>query len=82
MALTYFPLMIHCIKTHGAANLASIYYEQGNLEMAIFHYKQAISLDSEFLEAYNNLVGHLVSYHYTGFFTVNLYFYFRLFLLI
>lgn len=52
--------MIHCIKTHGAANLASIYYEQGNLDMAIFHYKQAISLDSEFLEAYNNLVGHFV----------------------
>jgi tetratricopeptide (TPR) repeat protein len=53
--------------------LASIYYEQGNLDMAIFHYKQAISLDSEFLEAYNNLVGHFVSYH-SGFFTVNWYF--------
>ncbi|KAI3683413.1 hypothetical protein L1987_83916 [Smallanthus sonchifolius] len=36
-------------------NLASIYYEQGNLEIAINHYKQAIALDTGFLEAYNNL---------------------------
>lgn len=39
-----------------AGNLASVYYEQGNLDLAIMHYKQAILLDSTFLEAYNNLV--------------------------
>lgn len=46
-----------------AGNLASVYYEQGNMEMAIFHYRRAITCDTEFLEAYNNLVGtffHLV----------------------
>ena len=39
-----------------AGNLASIYYEQGELDLAIMHYKQAIMLDTAFLEAYNNLV--------------------------
>lgn len=34
-----------------------MYYEQGQLDLAIFHYKQAIACDSAFLEAYNNLVG-------------------------
>ncbi|KAI3742261.1 hypothetical protein L1987_59941 [Smallanthus sonchifolius] len=36
-------------------NLASIYYERGNLEVATNHYKQAIARDTGFLEAYNNL---------------------------
>ncbi|EOY05087.1 Tetratricopeptide repeat (TPR)-like superfamily protein isoform 2 [Theobroma cacao] len=36
-------------------NLASIYYEQRNLDMAILNYRRAIALDSGFLEAYNNL---------------------------
>lgn len=44
-------------QSFGAGNLASMYYEQGQLDLAIFHYKQAISCDSAFLEAYNNLVG-------------------------
>jgi protein O-GlcNAc transferase len=39
----------------GAGNLASLYYEQGLLDHAIAHYKQALLLDSNFLEAYNNL---------------------------
>jgi len=36
-------------------NLASVYYEQGQMDLAIMHYKQAIMLDSSFVEAYNNL---------------------------
>ncbi len=57
----------------GAGNLASLYYEQGLLDHAIVHYKQALLLDSNFLEAYNNLVWllsksqnyiHTVSYWY------------------
>ncbi|KAK6161641.1 hypothetical protein DH2020_005022 [Rehmannia glutinosa] len=36
-------------------NLASVYYEQSNLDMAILNYKRAIACDSGFLEAYNNL---------------------------
>lgn len=40
----------------GAGNLASVYYEQGQLDVAILHYKQALAFDSGFLEAYNNLV--------------------------
>ena len=40
-----------------AGNMASTYYEQGQMDMAIMHYKQAIDCDSGFLEAYNNLVG-------------------------
>ncbi|KAG6528336.1 hypothetical protein ZIOFF_010489 [Zingiber officinale] len=46
-------------------NLAGIYYEQSQLDMAILHYKQAINCDSTFIEAYNNLgnalkdVGHV-----------------------
>lgn len=43
--------LLHC-----SGNLTSIYYEQGNLEMAINHYKQAIARDAGFLGAYNNLV--------------------------
>ncbi|KAG6514301.1 hypothetical protein ZIOFF_024651 [Zingiber officinale] len=35
-------------------NLAGIYYEQSQLDMAILHYKQAINCDSTFIEAYNN----------------------------
>ncbi|KAG6527806.1 hypothetical protein ZIOFF_009936 [Zingiber officinale] len=38
-----------------AGNLAGIYYEQSQLDMAILHYKQAIICDSTFIEAYNNL---------------------------
>ncbi|KAG6527744.1 hypothetical protein ZIOFF_009870 [Zingiber officinale] len=38
-----------------AGNLAGIYYEQSQLDMAILHYKQAINYDSTFIEAYNNL---------------------------
>ncbi|KAG5553325.1 hypothetical protein RHGRI_011257 [Rhododendron griersonianum] len=38
-----------------ACNLASIYYEQGKLDMAVLHYKRAIACDAGFLEAYNNL---------------------------
>lgn len=40
----------------GAGNLASTYYEQGQLDLAILHYNQAIIYDSRFVEAYNNLV--------------------------
>ncbi|KAG6506363.1 hypothetical protein ZIOFF_031686 [Zingiber officinale] len=36
-------------------NLAGIYYEQSQLDMAILHYKQAINCDSTFIKAYNNL---------------------------
>ncbi|KAL7591611.1 hypothetical protein Lser_V15G33845 [Lactuca serriola] len=36
-------------------NLTSIYYEQGNLEIAINHYKQVIAREAGFLGAYNNL---------------------------
>ncbi|KAG6514436.1 hypothetical protein ZIOFF_024795 [Zingiber officinale] len=39
----------------GLGNLAGIYYEQSQLDMAILHYKQAINCDSTFIEAYNNL---------------------------
>lgn len=45
------------IVLHGAGNLASTYYERGQTEMAILYYKQAISCDPRFLEAYNNMVG-------------------------
>ncbi|KAJ7973580.1 Tetratricopeptide repeat (TPR)-like superfamily protein [Quillaja saponaria] len=38
-----------------SGNLASTYYEQGQLDLAILHYKQAVSCDPRFLEAYNNL---------------------------
>ncbi|GAB2210029.1 hypothetical protein Droror1_Dr00015279 [Drosera rotundifolia] len=38
-----------------AGNLATIHYEQGQLDMAILHYKRAITLDAGFFEAYNNL---------------------------
>ena len=43
--------------SYDAGNLASMYYEQGQLDLAILHYNQAISCDQRFLEAYNNLVG-------------------------
>jgi len=33
-----------------------MYYELGQLDLAILHYKEAINYDSGFLEAYNNLV--------------------------
>ena len=49
-------LTVLCIKCC-AGNLASIFYEQGQLDMAILHYKQAVACDPRFLEAYNNLVG-------------------------
>jgi tetratricopeptide (TPR) repeat protein len=51
--------------TYVAGNLASIHYEQGQLDMAILHYKQAIACDPRFLEAYNNLVG-LFSYRHNS----------------
>jgi len=35
-------------------NLATIYYEQGQLDMAIRCYNQAIVCDPQFVEAYNN----------------------------
>lgn len=41
-------------------NLASVYYEQGQFDMAIINYKRAITFDSGFLEAYNNLVSCLL----------------------
>ena len=47
------------IQSCSAGNLASTYYDQGQLDLAILHYKQAISSDPRFLEAYNNLVGSL-----------------------
>lgn len=43
-------------NTYGAGNLASIYYEQAQVDMAVLYYKQAIACDAGFLEAYNNLV--------------------------
>lgn len=49
-------------KNNSAGNLASMYYEQGNLDMAILHYNSAISCDAGFLEAYNNLVGNPISF--------------------
>lgn len=39
-----------------AGNLASIFYDQGKMDMAILNYKRAIACDAGFLEAYNNLV--------------------------
>lgn len=51
------------VHQYFSGNLASIYYEQGNLEMAINHYKQAISRDPAFLEAYNNLVSLFLLYN-------------------
>lgn len=44
-----------------AGNLASAYYDQGQLDLAIMHYKQALTCDSGFVEAYNNLVSVLCS---------------------
>ncbi|XP_020409049.1 probable UDP-N-acetylglucosamine--peptide N-acetylglucosaminyltransferase SEC-like isoform X4 [Zea mays] len=38
-----------------AGNLATIYYEQGQLDMAIRCYNQAIVYDPQFIEAYNNM---------------------------
>ncbi|KAM3366948.1 hypothetical protein ACQJBY_015935 [Aegilops geniculata] len=38
-----------------AGNLATIYYEQRQLDMAIHCYNQAILCDSRFVEAYNNM---------------------------
>ncbi|KAK4733365.1 hypothetical protein R3W88_007626 [Solanum pinnatisectum] len=37
------------------AYLADVYYEQGNLEMAIRNYRKAIAREAEFFEAYNNM---------------------------
>lgn len=42
-----------CTMAYGS--LAGIYYEQGRLDLAILHYKEAINCDSTFIEAYNNL---------------------------
>lgn len=39
-----------------AGSLGTTYYEQGQLDLAILHSKQAIACDSGFVEAYNNLV--------------------------
>lgn len=57
MVLT-FPIFFfdQYIQSYYAGNLASTYYEQGQLDLAILHYKHAISCDPRFLEAYNNLV--------------------------
>ena len=52
-------LKYQVIWHYGAGNLASTYYERGQLDLAILHYKQAIACDQRFLEAYNNLVGFL-----------------------
>lgn len=54
-----------------AGNLASIYYEQGNLEMAILNYKRAIAFDSGFLEAFNNLVCSLINLNSARLFSSN-----------
>jgi tetratricopeptide (TPR) repeat protein len=43
-----------------AGNLATIYYEQRQLDTAIHCYRQAIVCDSRFVEAYNNMVSHAV----------------------
>lgn len=45
-----------------AGNLASVYFEQRNLDMAILNYRRAIAFDSGFLEAYNNLVCPIISF--------------------
>ncbi|KAG6476476.1 hypothetical protein ZIOFF_065718 [Zingiber officinale] len=45
----------YALGISGHGNLAGIYYEQSQLDMAILHYKQAINCDSTFIEAYNNL---------------------------
>jgi len=45
-------------------NLASIYYEQGQLDMAILHYKQVVACAPKFLEAYNNLVGFFLCHNW------------------
>lgn len=39
-----------------AGNLGNIYYEQGQLDLAILSYRQAINCNSSYVEAYNNLV--------------------------
>lgn len=39
-----------------AGNLATIYYEQRQLDMAIHCYNQALICDPRFVEAYNNMV--------------------------
>lgn len=44
------------LSQFSAGNMASIYYEQGQLDMAVVNYRKAITFDSGFLEAYNNLV--------------------------
>ncbi|KAG6492745.1 hypothetical protein ZIOFF_047710 [Zingiber officinale] len=49
------PFFIVLVGLVDAGNLAGIYYEQSQLDMAILHYKQAINCDSTFIEAYNNL---------------------------
>ena len=36
-------------------NLAGVYYEQGKLEQAIATYREAITHEPQFPEAYNNL---------------------------
>jgi tetratricopeptide (TPR) repeat protein len=57
----------------GAGNLASVYYEQGLLDYAIVHYKQALLLDSNFLEAYNNLVCLLSIIHMSYWCSIQMY---------
>ena len=52
-----FYIMSYEAGNMAAGNMAGTYYEQGQMDMAIVHYKQAIECDSGFLEAYNNLVG-------------------------
>lgn len=44
-------------------NLATIYHEQGQLDMAILHFKQAIACDTGYLDAYNNLVRVLAKFN-------------------
>ncbi|XP_044499771.1 probable UDP-N-acetylglucosamine--peptide N-acetylglucosaminyltransferase SEC [Mangifera indica] len=53
-----YKVRCHAFQTPNAiafGNLASAYYERGQTEMAILYYKQAISCDPRFLEAYNNM---------------------------
>lgn len=61
------------IELRNAGNIATIYYEQGQLDLAIRHYKQAISRDPRFLEAYNNLVS-INNTYYVDFVVYELYF--------
>ncbi|XP_038973671.1 probable UDP-N-acetylglucosamine--peptide N-acetylglucosaminyltransferase SEC [Phoenix dactylifera] len=48
-------VQVHPDYAMAYANLASTYYEQGQLDLAILHYTRAITCDPRFVEAFNNL---------------------------